>query len=97
MILEVVQIAVKPGEEQLFEAGAAAARPLFLAAKGCHGVALHRSIEHPDRYILLVRWETVEDHMVHFRGSPAFAEWRALVGAYFASPPEMQHIAEVFS
>ena len=48
---------------------------------------LQRSIENPSRYRLFVKWETVEDHTVHFRGSPDFQEWRKLVGHCFASPP----------
>ena len=48
-------------------------------------------IENPDSYILLVLWESVDDHMKGFRESPAFTEWRALLGPHFASPPAMEH------
>jgi hypothetical protein len=43
----------------------------------------------------LVKWETLENHTVDFRGSENFAEWRALVGPYFASPPEVEHTNKV--
>jgi hypothetical protein len=49
----------------------------------------------PARYRLFVKWETVENHTVDFRGSPDFAEWRKLVGYCFASPPEVEHVHEV--
>jgi heme-degrading monooxygenase HmoA len=52
---------------------------------------LERGIEHPDTYLLVVEWETLEDHEVHFRQSTDFQEWRRLVGDYFAAPPKVVH------
>lgn len=91
MVLEIAQIDVKPGMEAEFEAGVRQAVPLFRRAKGCGGMELQRSVEHPNRYRLFVQWETVERHTVDFRGSPDFAEWRKLVGHCFAQPPEVEH------
>jgi heme-degrading monooxygenase HmoA len=95
MITEIAQIEVKPGSEQNFEAAVAKARAAFARAKGFHGFELHRSIEKPERYRLIVKWETLENHTVDFRGSENFAEWRGLVGQYFASPPEVEHTRTV--
>jgi heme-degrading monooxygenase HmoA len=91
MITEIAQIDVKPGTEKDFEAAVAKARPLFLRAKGGKGFELHKSIEKPSRYRLMVKWETLENHTVDFRGSEDFAAWRALAGPYFAAPPEVEH------
>jgi heme-degrading monooxygenase HmoA len=97
MITEIAQIDVKSGFEQQFEAGVAKAVPLFKRAKGCKGMRLTRSHEKPQRYRLLVQWETLENHTVDFRGSADFQEWRKLVGDCFASPPEVEHVNEVVS
>jgi quinol monooxygenase YgiN len=94
MILEIAQIDIKPGMEKDFEAGVKAAAPIFKRAKGCHGMELQRSIEKPQRYRLFVKWDTVENHNVDFRGSPDFQEWRKLVGHCFAAPPEVEHTAQ---
>ena len=91
MILEIAQIEVKAGMEAAFEEGVTKAAPLFQRARGCKGMELHRSVEHPSRYRLLVRWQTLENHTVDFRGSADFQEWRRLVGACFAGPPEVEH------
>jgi heme-degrading monooxygenase HmoA len=91
MFWEVAQIEVKAGEEGAFEAAAGKAVPLFKRAKGCRGMQMQRSVEHPTRYLLVVDWETVEDHIVHFRESDDFREWRRLVGEFFASSPSVQH------
>lgn len=95
MFWEIAQIDVKPGEEAAFEAAVTRAVPLFRNAKGCRGVQLQRSVEHPARYRLVVDWETVEDHTVHFRGSEAFTQWRRLAGKHFASPPTVEHTYRV--
>ena len=97
MILEIAQIDVKPGMENDFEAGVKAAAPVFKRAKGCKGMTLQRSHEKPARYRLFVQWETLENHTVDFRGSENFAEWRGLVGQYFASPPEVEHTETVLT
>jgi heme-degrading monooxygenase HmoA len=91
VFLEIAQFEVKPGLEQAFEDGVRKAEPLFRRAKGCRGVELQRSLENPTRYRLFVRWETIEDHTVDFRGSADFQEWRSLVGHCFASPPAVEH------
>ncbi|MGG5818459.1 antibiotic biosynthesis monooxygenase family protein [Falsiroseomonas sp. HW251] len=95
MFLEIAEIEVKPGSEAEFEAGVAKAAPLFKRAKGCHAMELQRSVEFPSRYRLVVTWETVENHMVDFRNSADFQEWRSLVGHCFAGPPEVEHTHQV--
>mgnify|MGYP001806299823 CR=1 FL=1 len=91
MVYEIARITVKDGAGAAFEDGAKKAVPLFQRAKGCLGMRIERSIEEPLNYTLIVEWETVEDHMVHFRNSADFQEWRALVGPSFASPPQVHH------
>jgi quinol monooxygenase YgiN len=97
MILEIAQIDVTPGRESDFEAGVSKAVPIFKRAEGCQGVTLQRSHEKPSRYRLFVKWETLENHTVDFRGSADFQEWRKLVGPFFASPPEVEHVKEMVS
>jgi heme-degrading monooxygenase HmoA len=95
MITEIAQIDVKPGTEKDFEAAFTKARAAFGRSKGFCGFELHRSIEKPQRYRLLAKWETLENHTVDFRGSENFTEWRSLVGQYFAAPPDVEHTETV--
>src|ERR1700677_2492201 len=97
MVTEIAQIEVKPGTEKDFEAAVAKAKPLFLRAKGGKGMELHKSVEKPTRYRLFVKWETLENHTVDFRGSEDFRAWRGLVGQYFAAPPEVEHTETVLT
>lgn len=91
MIVERAIFTLKPGTAEDFTAAYGQARKLIEASKGCRKAAMHRGIENPDSFILLVEWDTLEDHMVGFRESPAFTEWRALLGPYFANPPAVEH------
>lgn len=95
MVFESAEIVVKAGMEAEFEAGVRAATPLFQRARGCSGMQLQRGVENPLAYRLLVQWDTVEDHMVHFRESDDFQEWRRLVGHCFESAPVVTHLDTV--
>jgi heme-degrading monooxygenase HmoA len=95
MITEIAQIDVKPGMENDFEAGVKSAVPLFKRAEGCKSMTLQRSHEKPARYRLFVQWDTLENHMIDFRASADFQEWRKLVGHCFATPPVVEHVREV--
>jgi len=95
MVLEHAVINVKPGTGAAFEGAMVKARPVIAACPGFISLALHRGVEVPDRYLLLVEWETVEDHMEGFRQSEAFHEWRSLIGPYFEQPPVVDHCTRV--
>ena len=70
MILEIAQIEVKAGMEAAFEEGVTKAAPFFQRARGCKGMELQRSVEHPARYRLFVRWQTLENHTVDSAARP---------------------------
>lgn len=91
MVLEAALLQVKAGEESAFEDAMRHAAPVIASAAGYVGHTLQRCIETPGRYLLLVQWQTLEAHTVGFRGSPAFAEWRAIISPYFAAAPAVEH------
>lgn len=91
LIREIAHLDIDQSRIEGFLAGYREAIPLFLAAKGCHSVALERCIEQPGRFNLIIVWDTLEDHTVHFRNSDDFQKWRALVGSFFTAPPQVLH------
>lgn len=93
MVTELADIQIQPGTDAPFLAAVAQAVPLFQRARGCTGMRIEKRIEDPDRYLLIVGWETLDDHNIHFRASDDFQAWRALVGGFFATPPTVTHIA----
>jgi heme-degrading monooxygenase HmoA len=91
VILELAQITVHASTEARFESVFPTAIRLLAASPGYLSHELQRSVETPNRYALLVRWRTLEDHTVGFRGSTAFAEWRAQLAPFLAAPPVVEH------
>ena len=95
MILEVAVFAIQPAQTAQFESAFTEARKLISAMPGFVSHQLQRCVETDGRYLLLVQWLTVEHHMVGFRGSPQFQQWRALLGPFFAAPPAVEHYQAV--
>ncbi|WP_050464493.1 antibiotic biosynthesis monooxygenase family protein [Herbaspirillum autotrophicum] len=94
MILELADIRIQPGQQAEFDAAIARGVAQTIAkAKGYLGHQIQKGVEAPERYLLLVQWATLENHTVDFRESPAFAEWRGIVGPFFASAPQVEHFA----
>ncbi|MEO5659430.1 MAG: antibiotic biosynthesis monooxygenase [Polaromonas sp.] len=92
MILELADIRIQPGQQAAFdEAIERAVSTVIAKAKGFQGYKINKGIESPERYLLQIFWDTLENHTVDFRESAAFAEWRAIVGPFFAVPPTVEH------
>ena len=95
MILEAAVLNVRPGEERAFEQAFRAASPLIAASPGYLGHELQRCLETMGRYLLLVRWETLEDHTIGFRQSAAYVEWKALLHHFYDPFPVVEHYVSV--
>jgi heme-degrading monooxygenase HmoA len=92
MVLEIADIHIPPGRNAEFEeAITRGVRTVVAKAAGMRSFQVHKGIESPERYVLLIEWDTLEAHTVGFRESPLFAEWRAIVGPFFAKPPVVEH------
>ena len=96
MILEVADFRIHAGQQQAFEeAIVRGVETVISTAKGFKGYSVKHSMETPERYLLQIQWETLENHTVDFRGSEAFTAWRAIVGPFFASAPVVEHFTSV--
>jgi heme-degrading monooxygenase HmoA len=95
MILELARIDIKEGTNQEFEAALEIAKGVISQSKGFQSISVKNCIEQSNRYILLIYWETLEDHTVGFRESELFKEWRALIGPFFLEPPLVQHFSDL--
>jgi heme-degrading monooxygenase HmoA len=92
MILEIADLRIHPGKQAEFDAAIVkGVETVISKAKGFRGYKVNKGIESPERYILMIFWDTVENHTVDFRQSPAFQQWRAIVGPFFAAPPAVEH------
>lgn len=91
MILEVAILDVIPNQERGFEAAFAQASPIIASMPGYISHQLQRCVEKQNRFILLVNWETLEDHTVGFRGSEQYQEWRKLLHHFYDPFPSVEH------
>ncbi len=95
MVLEVAVLDVIPGQEREFQQSFQQAQHIISSMKGYVEHELKRCIEKPNRYLLLVRWQTLEDHTEGFRGSPEYQEWKRLLHHYYDPFPEVDHYESV--
>lgn len=95
MILEVAVLDVRPGETDAFEAAFREAQAIIASMPGYRSHQLQRCVENADRYLLLVEWDTLEAHIVGFRGSPEYQRWKALLHRFYDPFPTVEHYVRV--
>ena len=93
VITEHAILEVRPGQEDDFESAFAQAKTIIAAAPGFVSLDFHRGIETPRRYLLIVGWETLEDHTEGFRKSDAYQEWRTLLHHFYEPMPTVEHFS----
>ena len=91
MILELATIDIKQGENAEFEQYLDKAQYVISQSEGYISHEFQQCIEQDNRYILLIKWATLEAHTEGFRGSELFKEWRTLIGPFFENPPVVEH------
>ena len=97
MILEQAVLPVIPGREAEFEAAFADAKKIIASQPGFLGLSLSRGVERPSGYLLLVQWQTLEDHTEGFRGSAGYQDWRALLHHFYEPFPVVEHYESVLT
>ena len=97
MILERAELSVRPGQQAAFEQAVRVAGGIIAAMPGFRGLTLSRCVERPDAYLLLVRWDRLEDHTEGFRGSTDYQRWRDLLHHFYDPFPVVEHFAEVLA
>lgn len=95
MILEAAVLYVKPGQESGFENDFKTAGRYISSVPGYLRDDLQKCLEQANKYLLLVEWEKLEDHMQGFRQSPAYQSWKSLLHHYYAPFPVVEHFETV--
>jgi heme-degrading monooxygenase HmoA len=76
-----------------FEAAFAKAAPIIASMHGYASHQIQRCLEDDHHYVLLVNWQTLEDHTVGFRQSAEYQQWRALLHHFYEPFPTVLHFA----
>jgi heme-degrading monooxygenase HmoA len=96
MILEVADLRVPPERQSEFDTAIRqAAESVVAHAEGFRGYQVQRCIETPGRYLLMIWWDTLENHTIDFRQGPLFPQWRAIVGPFFTEAPVVEHFEKM--
>jgi heme-degrading monooxygenase HmoA len=95
LILEVAILNIRAGQETEFETAFREASPIIASISGYIDLQLQRCLETPNRYILLVRWESLEAHTVNFRISPQYQDWKNLLHHFYDPFPVVEHYIQV--
>ena len=95
MVLEVAILNLKPDVAKDFESAFKKASTIISSMPGYISHELHRCVETADRYVLLVRWEKLEDHTVGFRKSDQYKQWRKLLHHFYQPFPTVEHYEPV--
>jgi heme-degrading monooxygenase HmoA len=95
MILEVAILNVKPGQESAFENAFREAKPIIASMSGFISLELQNCVEEKNRYLLLVKWQKLEDHTVGFRQSSQYQQWKKLLHHFYEPFPTVEHYEKV--
>jgi heme-degrading monooxygenase HmoA len=96
MITEIALLKVKQGQSPAFEEAFAQAQPLIEAMQGYIQHELQQCVEEEDKYMLVVRWKTIEDHTTGFRQSKEYQEWKRLLHHFYDPFPIVEHYKRIF-
>jgi len=91
MVVEIAILEARPGEADNMRKGLEAARKVISQAKGYIDSTFQQGIEDPNRFVLYIKWQSVEDHTNGFRQGPLFPEWRSHWAQYMTGTPNVQH------
>ncbi len=91
MILEVAALHIKEGQTEAFEQNFVRASSIIASMKGYVSHQLKKCVENDHQYILLVEWETLDDHEIGFRQSPQYQDWKKLLHHFYEPFPEVLH------
>ncbi len=92
MIKEFAQVEVLPGKDGEFVAAVnLAVAEVLSTAPGFIAFEIYKSVERENVYMFEIQWATLVDHTIGFRESDLFPKWRAIIGPFFASPPQVEH------
>jgi heme-degrading monooxygenase HmoA len=95
MVLELAVLNVIQSREADFERAFREARGIIASMPGFESLELQKCIERTNRYVLLVRWERIEDHTIGFRQSPEYQRWKTLLHHFYDPFPTVEHYARV--
>lgn len=95
MITETALLTIRHGQSAAFEEAFIQAQPIIEVARGYIQHELLHCLEDDDKYLLTVRWNTIEDHTEGFRQSAGYKEWEKLLHHFYDPSPVIEHYKRI--
>jgi heme-degrading monooxygenase HmoA len=95
VVLEITLLDVVPGQEEAFAGAYRQAHHLLTASDGCISARMTRGVETPSRFVGIVAWESVDDHLENFQKTERYQRYRDLLVRYLAAPPVVEHFTDI--
>jgi heme-degrading monooxygenase HmoA len=96
MTTEIVLLYTREKESDLFEKAFGEAREIISKMEGYLEHELQKCVEKENKYVLIVRWNTMDDHMEGFRKSEAYKEWKRLLHHFYDPFPVVEHYQKIY-
>ena len=96
MITEVAVLHIKKNESEMFETAFKEAQSIISAMNGYIKYELLKCLEEEDKYMLIVRWQKLEDHTEGFRKNAHYSEWKKLLHHFYEPFPVVEHYKKIF-
>ena len=95
MIQELAILKIKPNKNQEFETAFKQASAIITNMPGYISHSLQKCLEVENQYLLLVNWQTLEDHTIGFRQSPEYQTWKELLHHFYDPFPTVEHYRKI--
>ena len=95
MITEFAILCIRENESRLFEDAFTEAKKILSKMNGYIEHELQKCIEEEDKYLLIVKWKSIEDHVEGFRKNEKYKEWKKLLHHFYDPFPIVEHYRKV--
>ncbi len=96
MVTEIALLNIQPGDSAAFEAAFGKAQKIISSMHGYVEHELQKCLEDENKYLLVVRWQTLEDHTEGFRNSSEYQEWKKLLHHFYDPFPVVEHYTKIY-
>lgn len=95
MVTEIAILYIRKDENNDFEQSFNKAKKIIVSMKGYIEHELLKCIEQENKYLLIERWQKMEDHTEGFRKSEKYNEWKNLLHHYYDPFPVVEHYMHI--
>ena len=94
MVREIAVFRTREGRAEAFVEAYGRVANVLNDAEGSRGASLHRGVEDPDFFTLIVEWDSVDAHTA-LTQTPQFESFGEAIGPHLAVHPEVRHVEAV--